>query len=151
MGGRYRAGEGSRVVRSGPHRQSKGEIMDSAMRDKLLRILLVVFGAIFILVYPISLVWPSGWVWSDGYSQTYVMILGVYATLGVFLLLAARNPAEHRSLIAFTAWSSVVHGAIMAVQAYQDSSQTGHLIGDVPALIAVFIVLLLLSPRGATA
>jgi Family of unknown function (DUF6632) len=125
--------------------------MDQAMRAQLLRIFLIVFGVIFLLVYPISLIWPSGWLWNDGYSKTYVMILGVYATLGVFLILAARNPAAHRSLIAFAAWSSLVHGAIMVVQAMQDSTQTGHLVGDAPALILVFIVFLLLSPRGAMA
>ena len=44
------------------------------------------------------------------------MILGVYATLGVFLLIASRNPLRHRSLIWFTVWSSVVHAGIMTVQ-----------------------------------
>jgi len=120
-------------------------------RENLLKILLVVFGAIFLLVYPLSLVWPSGWQWGGGYSHYFPMILGVYAVLGVFLIIAARNPAEHRSLIWFTAWSSLVHGVIMAVQAFQDSSETGHLIGDVPALILVFIVLAALTPRRATA
>ena len=125
--------------------------MDTALREKLLRIVLVVFGVIFLLVYPIALVWPSGWVWGGNYSHYFPMILGVYATLGVFLILAARNPGAHRSLIAFTAWSSLVHGLIMAVQAYQDSAETGHLMGDVPALVLVFVVLLVLSPRAAGA
>ena len=74
------------------------------------------------------------------------MILGVYATLGVFLLMASRRPAEHRSLIAFTAWSSLVHSAIMAVQALQTAGEQGHLLGDVPALLIVGIVLIALAP-----
>jgi len=56
------------------------------------------------------------------------MILGVYATLGIFLLLAS-NPSANRSLIAFTAWSSLVHAAIMAVQAFHNASERGHLLG----------------------
>lgn len=123
--------------------------MDSARKEQLLRIALVVFGVIFILVYPISLVWPSGWTWGTGYSHYFPMILGVYAVLGIFLLIAARNPAQHFSLISFTAWSSLVHGAIMAVQAVQDPAERGHLLGDVPALIVVFVVLILLMPRRA--
>ena len=66
---------------------------------------LFVFGAIFCLIYPLALVWPSGWVWHEGApyaSQYYLMIIGVYFTLGVFLMRAARNPAAHRSLIGFT-------------------------------------------------
>ena len=86
---------------------------------KLLQLALAVFGAIFLLVYPLSLVWPSGWAWHSGppyQSMYFMMIVGVYATLGVFLLNAARNPQANLSLIWFTVWSSVVHAAIMAVQ-----------------------------------
>jgi hypothetical protein len=77
------------------------------------------------------------------------MILGVYATLGVFLLIASRNPLEHRSLIWFTVWSSVVHAGIMAVQAINMPAEHGHLFGDVPALILVAVVLAILMPRRA--
>jgi hypothetical protein len=55
------------------------------------------------------------------------MILGVYATLGVFLLIASRNPLAHLSLIRFTVWSSAVHAAIMAAQALTNPDQVGHL------------------------
>jgi hypothetical protein len=78
------------------------------------------------------------------------MIVGIYATLGAFLIFAARNPLAHRSLIWFTVWSSVVHGGIMAVQALAPNSH-GHLVGDVPALFIVAIVLGLLTPRGSRA
>lgn len=70
-----------------------------------------------------------------------MMIVGLYATLGVFLLNAARNPAANLSLIWFTVWSSVVHAAIMAVQSFGHGDHLGHLWGDVPALLLVAIVL----------
>jgi Family of unknown function (DUF6632) len=79
------------------------------------------------------------------------MIIGVYATLGVFLLIASRDPYAHKSIIWFTVWSSVVHGAIMAVQAFNDGAESGHLIADVPALFLVAIVLAVLMPRTARA
>jgi uncharacterized protein DUF6632 len=76
-----------------------------------------------------------------------MMILGVYATLGVFLIIASRNPLAHRSLIWFTVWSSVVHAVIMAIQAFEDPMERGHLLGDVPALLIVAIALTALTPR----
>ena len=62
------------------------------------------------------------------------MICGIYAVLGAYLIAAARNPSENRSLISFTVWSSIVHAGIMAAQAVYDGHEIGHLIGDVPAL-----------------
>ena len=109
----------------------------------LLKLALAVFGTVFLMVYPLAMVWPSGWAWHAGAphdSQYFMMIVGVYATLGVFLLMAARNPQAHRSLILFTVWSSVVHGAIMAVQSIPAEHHL-HLRGDVPALFLVAIVL----------
>jgi hypothetical protein len=128
--------------------------MTDATRLFFLRIALVVTGLTFIFgVYTLGILWPSGWVWGQGHPQHYLMmIIGVYATLGVFLLLAARNPYANKSLIWFTVWSSAVHAAIMGVQGLTDTSERGHLIGDVPALFIVAIVLAVLMPRdGATA
>jgi hypothetical protein len=76
------------------------------------------------------------------------MILGVYATLGVFLLIASRNPRAHLSLIWFTVWSSVAHAGIMAGQSLVNSEHRGHLLGDVPALLVVAAVLAALTPRS---
>jgi hypothetical protein len=110
--------------------------------SRLLRIALIAIGLVFIFgVYPLTIVWPSGWAWGHGHSHYLFMIIGVYATLGVFLLLAARDPQAHASLIWFTVWSSVVHGAIMAVQSLTDAREAGHLVADVPALFIVAIVL----------
>jgi hypothetical protein len=120
-------------------------------RRRRLSLALVVFGIAFLLVYPLMVLWPSGWRWLPGQAEYEQMIVGIYATLGVFLLLAARNPDEHRSLIGFTIWSSVVHGAIMLVQSVVDPGEHGHLLGDVPALLLVAIVLGALTPRRITA
>jgi hypothetical protein len=106
------------------------------------------FGVIFMLIYPMGLIWPSGWVWHGGHGEYYLqMICGVYAVLGAFLIAAAREPSEHRSLILFTIWSSVVHAGIMAAQAIHDGHELGHLIGDVPALLLVAAVLWYLMPN----
>ena len=118
-------------------------------RIRYLRVALVAVGLIFIFgIDTLANVWPSGWAWGHGHSHYLMMILGVYATLGVFLLLASKNPAAHTSLIWFTVWSSVVHAAIMAVQALTDGAEPGHLIGDVPALLLVAIALAALTPRA---
>jgi hypothetical protein len=116
-------------------------------RIKYLRLALMLVGLIFIFgIYTLTIVWPSGWAWhTQGHSSYLDMILGIYATLGVFLLIASRNPLAHRSLIWFTVWSSVVHGVIMAVQAVLYQHSMGHLWGDVPALLVVAAILALLT------
>lgn len=123
-------------------------------RDALLKYALAGFGAIFLLVYPLAVVWPSGWAWHHGAphdSQYFMMIVGLYATLGVFLILASRDPKANASLIWFTIWSSVVHAAIMAVQSFASAEHSGHLVGDVPALVLVAVVLaaLMRTPQKA--
>ena len=126
--------------------------MTDAGRLKYLRIALMVMGLTFIFtLWPLTMVWPSGWAWhGEGRSYYLEMILGLYATLGVFLLIASRNPLAHRSLIWFTVWSSVVHGGIMAVQSFSGGHHTmGHLWGDVLALFVVAAVLAWLMPREA--
>jgi hypothetical protein len=123
--------------------------MNAADRVRFLRIALIVVGLIFLIgVYPLTILWPAGWSWHhDGQSLYLQMILGIYATLGVFLLLAARDPLANRSLIWFTVWSSVVHGGIMAAQSIAYPEHRGHLIGDVPALLIVAVALGFLTPR----
>ena len=122
--------------------------MTTSGKEKYLKLALIVFGIIFILVYPIGMVWPSGWVWHGGEGVYYLqMIAGVYAVLGLFLIAASGKPSEHRSLIFFTIWSSIVHAGIMGVQALGDGHERGHLIGDVPALLLVAVVLWVLMPK----
>ncbi|HEY4123491.1 MAG TPA: DUF6632 domain-containing protein [Rhizomicrobium sp.] len=113
----------------------------------LLKIALVAFGIVMLLLYPLAIFWPSGWAWHMGApyeSDYFMMIVSVYATLGIFLLLAARDPLANRSLVWFAAWSSLVHALVMAEQSFGmsgDMNHMGHLMGDVPALLAVFVVL----------
>ena len=123
--------------------------MSETNRINLLKLTLRIVGVIFIVgIYSLMVMWPSGWRWHTGESHYPAMILGVYATLGVFLLIASRNPLEHVSLIWFTVWSSAVHAAIMAVQSLMHQDQMGHLWGDVPALLFVAAILALLTPRS---
>ncbi len=117
-------------------------------RLKYLRVVLVLAGLACLALYPLMLLWPSGWTWHVGHSDYTMMIVGIYATLGVFLILAARDPLANLSLIWFTVWSSVVHGGIMAVQAVNQPEQMGHLAGDVPALFIVAVALAILTRRS---
>ena len=121
--------------------------MNDETRLKYLSIALYVFGAIFIVgIWTMMQLWPAGWGWEPRQPEYEQMIIGVYATLGVFLVLAAKNPLEHRSLISFTIWSSAVHAVIMLVQALRDPMEKENMIGDIPALFLVAIVLYWLLP-----
>lgn len=124
--------------------------MNDATRLRYLRVVLVLVGLIFIFgVYPLMMTfWPAGWRWQPNQPHYEQMILGVYATLGVFLLLASRDPLKHRSLIWFTVWSSVVHAGIMTVQAINTPAEHGHLLGDIPALAIVAVALAVFTPRS---
>ena len=107
-----------------------------------LRYALILFGIIFLLgVYPLMHLWPSGWRWEPSQYEYEQMIVGIYATLGVFLILAAKDPLEHRSLIWFTVWSSIVHATIMLLQTFYDPREHAHVFGDIPALYLAAIVL----------
>jgi hypothetical protein len=120
----------------------------SSTRLLALRIALAVVGLVFVFgVYPLAKYWPEGWNWGQGSSSYLATIVGLYATLGVFLLFAARDPFAHRSLIWFTVWSSIVHAGVMAVQAAVDPAERGHMLGDVPALFVIGVVLACLMPR----
>jgi hypothetical protein len=103
-------------------------------RERALKITLVVVGVLFCAAsYPMVLFAQK--------EPALAMMMSVYTTLGVFLLLAARKPAEHRSLIGFTAWSSLVHASLMTYQAYRHYIMRQELIGV--ALFALIGVLLL--------
>jgi drug/metabolite transporter superfamily protein YnfA len=109
-------------------------------REKALKIVLVVVGLIFTaLVYPMVLFVRQ--------EPALAMMLSVYVTLGIFLLLAARNPPANRSLIAFTAWSSFAHAALMGTQAFKHMIAHGELIG-VAVLAVIGVALIALAPRN---
>lgn len=109
-------------------------------RERVLQIVLVVVGLLFCaLLYPLAVFFSR--------EPALAMMLSLYVTLGFFLLLAARNPSEHRSLIAFTAWSSFAHAAVMGTQAYRKIVDRQEMIGVI-VLIVIGIVLIALSPEG---
>ena len=118
--------------------------MATSTSYRLLQIALAAFGTVMICLYPLAVVWPSGWAWHPGApheSGYFMMIVGVYATLGAFLWIAARRPEANVSLIWFTVVSSLVHAAIMTFQSFGGDHHMGHLAGDVPALLLVAVVL----------
>ncbi len=107
-------------------------------RERALKIVLVLVGLLFTaLVYPLTVFVRQ--------EPALAMMLSVYVTLGIFLLLATRNPAANRSLIAFTAWSSFVHAALMGGQAFANMVQRVELWG-VRVLIVIGIALIALAP-----
>ena len=121
--------------------------------NKLLSAALIAFGAAFCLIYPLAIIWPTGWAWHEGSpagNDYFLMIVGIYATLGVFMILAAKRPEANASLIWFVVWSSIVHALIMAWESMRSPLMTGHLTGDVPILLVVAGVLGLLMSRART-
>jgi uncharacterized protein DUF6632 len=113
------------------------------MRLRALQVVLVLVGlALVWCLYPLVM----SLLHHGDVSAGDQMILGIYFPLGIMLLLAVRNPSEHRSLIAFTGWSTLSHMSVMAVQAFQAGSQRE----DLPPQIGIAIiavVLLVLMPR----
>jgi hypothetical protein len=108
------------------------------VRERALKIVLVVVGLLFLaLAYPMTMFFSR--------EPAVAMMFSLYVTLGIFLLLAARNPQGHRSLIAFTAWSSFAHAAIMGAQAYLKVVERGELIG-VTVLVLIGALLVMLAP-----
>jgi hypothetical protein len=121
--------------------------MTDLERLRYLKLALRAVGIIAILgFYPLTVFWPSGWSWTSGRSEYLEMIIAIYATLGIFLLLASRDPSQHLGLVSFTIWSSIVHGTVMAVQSALNPMHMHHLYGDVPALFIIAAVLAFLSP-----
>jgi hypothetical protein len=112
------------------------------IRERALKVLLVVVGLLFLIgVYGLTQPVPPA-------EQ---MLASVYATLGFFLLLAARKPSANRSLIAFAAWSSLVHGAVMAVQAIENLIPRSDLLVAVAPLFFIGVALVALAPAKVAA
>ncbi|GGA67019.1 hypothetical protein GCM10011507_18150 [Edaphobacter acidisoli] len=109
------------------------------VRERALKIVLALVGLLFVaLSYPMATMMRQ--------DPALAMMLSLYVTLGVFLLLAIRNPSAHRSLIAFTAWSSLAHAVVMGTQALRNMIERGELIG-VGVLVIIGIALISLTPR----
>ena len=108
------------------------------VRERILKVVLVIVGILFLAtVYPLV---------AMHLEESLQMMLSIYVTLGVFLLLASRDPSEHRSLIAFTAWSSFAHAGVMAVQSLHDLPERVHLLSGAVAFAVIGIVLVALAP-----
>jgi hypothetical protein len=119
-----------------PHQlnERKGRMI----RERALKVVLVLVGLLFSAgLYPMTMFF-----WSEA---AVAMMLSLYVTLGIFLLIAARNPSANRSLIAFTAWSSFAHAAVMGVQAFRNVIPRGELVG-VAALVVIGVALIVLAP-----
>jgi hypothetical protein len=107
-------------------------------QERVLKIVLVLVGLLFCAgVYPLMLMVKQ--------DPALAMMLSLYVTLGVFLLLASRNPSAHRSLIAFTAWSSFAHATVMGVQAFLSFIARGELLG-VATFFVIGVALIVLAP-----
>src|SRR5439155_11380080 len=112
-------------------------------RERALKIVLVLVGLLFLAgVYPVT---DSLW-HANQSMYTEVMIFSLYVALGIFLLIAVRNPSANRSLIAFTAWSSFAHAAVMAVMAFQKADESRELLIAVAVLGIIGVALIVLAP-----
>jgi len=108
------------------------------IRDRALKVVLILVGLLFTAaIYPLVAMHQE--------DQALLMMLSVYATLGIFLLLASRDPSANRSLIAFTAWSSFAHAGVMAVQVYYNLIPRREFIGVI-ALGIIGVILIALAP-----
>ena len=101
-----------------------------------------IFGLAFIFIIPImKLDLFGGWAWSPAQWEYELMIQGIYMTLGIMMIISAKNPVKNSMFIWFVVWSSVVHAVIMAYQAAIAVDEMGHFIGDIPVLIILAMLL----------
>jgi drug/metabolite transporter superfamily protein YnfA len=108
-------------------------------RERALKIVLVLIGLLFMAaVYPLFLFWRQ--------QPPLAMMLSLYVPMGLFLLLAARNPSEHRSLMLYAAWANIAHAAVMGVQEANKVIARRELVG-VAVFLLIGIALLVLAPK----
>ena len=101
-----------------------------------------IFGLAFIFIIPImKLDLFGGWAWSPAQWEYELMIQGIYMTLGIMMIISAKNPVRNSMFIWFVVWSSVVHAVVMAYQAAIAADEMGHFIGDIPVLIILVLLL----------
>ena len=101
-----------------------------------------IFGLAFIFIIPImKLDLLGGWAWSPAQWEYELMIQGIYMTLGIMMIISAKNPVKNSMFIWFVVWSSVVHAVIMAYQAAIAADEMGHFVGDIPVLIILALLL----------
>ena len=114
-------------------------------RDKALRILLVLFGLTFVAgVYPLIMSVRSGW--QANREDAEPMGISLYVTMGIFLLMAARNPSANRGVIVFAAWLNIAHAAVMAVMAVHLPNEREGLLIAATVFGLIGAALILLAP-----
>jgi len=114
------------------------------LRQRALQIVLVLVG----LLFSAAILPVVGGLRDPAHSDTGdTMMMGIYCTLGIFLLMAARNPSAHRSLIAFAAWSSFAHAIVMSTQGFEIASQRSGFLGGSAVLVVIGLALLVLISR----
>jgi hypothetical protein len=114
-------------------------------RERGLKVVLLLVGLLFVAgVYPAI----AGILHTDQSDTGDTMMMSLYATLGVFLLLALRNPSAHRSLIAFAAWSSFAHAAVMSAMGLKIASERGGFLTGSAILVLIGIALIALAPQN---
>ena len=118
------------------------------IRERALKIVLVLVGLLFsAAIYP-----AIGGLRDPANSDTGdTMMMGIYASLGIFLLIAARNPAAHRSLIAFAAWSSFAHAAVMSALGFEMPLERAGFLTGSAVLVVIGIVLIALPSAKRSA
>src|SRR5438105_15845810 len=116
-------------------------------RERAVKVVLVLLGLFFAAgIYPLMTTVRSAWQANN--EDAAPMMLSLYVTLGVFVLLAARNPSANRSLIAFTAWSSFAHAAVMTVMAVHVTSTPESLLMYCALISIIRVAPKLLAPAN---
>ncbi|HKW16185.1 MAG TPA: DUF6632 domain-containing protein [Terriglobales bacterium] len=114
-------------------------------RQRALQTVLVVVG----LLFSAAILPVIGGLRDPAHSDTGdTMMMGLYCTLGIFLLIAVRNPSAHRSLIAFAAWSSFAHAVVMSTQGFEIASERSGFLAGSAVLVVIGLALIFLAPRG---
>jgi len=109
-------------------------------RERALKVVLVLLGLLFCAaVYPLLMMVKQ--------DPALAMMMSLYAALGIFLLIASRDPSSHRSLIAFAAWSSLAHAAVMALQSIHDVGERVHLLIGFTGFALIGVALVALAPK----
>jgi hydrogenase/urease accessory protein HupE len=121
---------------------------------KRLSVLMIAVGAGLILLIPFAFdLWPAGFRWGHphGHPAYERMIVAIYVSLGVCLIVAARDPLKNAVIIDFTILSSILHGAVMTYDALVQEGERMHLVGDIPLLFLAAVLFLVLHPRRIAA